>query len=71
MKKTFAYHRPSPEGLRKIQILREKFSELHDSIEQYCPPSRERSLALTELESSGMWAIKAVVVNDPNSSVEA
>jgi hypothetical protein len=33
------------------------------------PASRERSIALTELEGSAMWAIKSVVCNDPESEV--
>ena len=67
--KTFAYHEPSPDGLRKITVLREAFTFVKAAVEQQCPMSRERSVALTELETAAMWAIKAVVVNDPNSKV--
>lgn len=70
MEKTFAFHKPSEEGMFHIQTLRTKFSELKQAIEAAAPASRERSVALTELETSAMWAIKAVVVNDPNSTVE-
>lgn len=69
MKKTFAYHKPSSAGLEKIRYLREAFSAMHDLIEKTCPPSRERSVALTEIETTAMWAIKAVVCNDPESEV--
>ena len=67
--KPFAYHKPSPVGLERITHLRETFSTMKTTIENMCPPSRERSVALTELETSAMWAIKAVVFNDPNSEV--
>ena len=67
MKKTFAYHKPSEEGLKRITQLRQAFSNLHDVIEALAPNSRERSVALTELETTAMWAIKAVVCNDPDS----
>lgn len=70
MKKTYAYHKPSAESLETIRQLRERFSLLHDAIERLCPASRERSVALTELETAAMWAIKAVVCNDPLSVVE-
>ena len=70
MKKTYQYHKPGEESLAKIKRLREAFSALHDLIEDLAPQSRERSVALTELETSAMWAIKAVVVNDPESVVE-
>lgn len=69
-KKTFAYHKPSADGLKEIAKLRKAFSELHDLIEATCPHSREKSVALTELETTAMWAIKAVVCNDPESVVE-
>lgn len=67
--KPFAYHKPSQIGLEKITKLREDFSYLKDAIESICPESRQRSVALTELETAAMWAIKAVVFNDPNSEV--
>lgn len=69
MKKTYAYHKPSVVGLDKIRALRELFSQVHDQIESLCPNSRERSVALTNLETTAMWAIKAVVCNDPESEI--
>lgn len=68
--KPFAYHRPSDDGLARITRLREEFSSLQRTIEEVCPPSRQRSVALTELETAAMWAIKAVVFNDPSSEVQ-
>jgi hypothetical protein len=68
--KPFAYHRPSPDGLTHITALRLAFSETQRLIEQHCPASRQRSVALTELETAAMWAIKAVVFNDTASEVE-
>lgn len=69
MKKTYAYHKPSNDGLDKIRELREAFSALHDKIDALAPTSREKSVALTNLETTAMWAIKAVVCNDPASEV--
>ena len=69
MKKTYAYHKPSASGISKIAALREAFSQLHDLIEATAPSSREKSVALTNLETTAMWAIKAVVCNDPESEV--
>lgn len=69
MKKTYAYHKPSEAGLAKITQLRKLFSGVQDQIEQLAPQSRERSVALTNLEQTAMWAIKAVVCNDPESEV--
>lgn len=70
MKKTYAYHKPSNAGLEKIAKLRKAFSDLHDLIEELTPPSREKSVAFTNLETTAMWAIKAVVCNDPESQIQ-
>lgn len=70
MTKTYAYHKPGASGIEKIAKLREAFSQLHEKIEAIAPASRERSVALTNLETTFMWAIKAVVCNDSESEVE-
>jgi hypothetical protein len=69
--KPFAYHKPSSDGLVRITALREAFSVVKAAIENTCPDSRHRSVAITELETAAMWAIKAVVFNDPASTVDA
>jgi hypothetical protein len=67
VKKTYAYHKPSISSLDKITKLREAFSKLDDLILEIAPRSREASIAITNLETAAMWAIKAVVSNDPES----
>jgi hypothetical protein len=69
MRKTYAYHQPSAAGVEKVARLRKAFSAIEDLIEELCPGSRERSVAVTELQTAAMWAIKAVVANDPESKV--
>ena len=69
--KTYSYHKPSTEGLEKIKTLRKAFTMLDELVKSTAPNSRERSKALTELEDSAMWAIKAVVCNDPESAIES
>lgn len=68
--KPYAYHKPSTDGLAKINKLREHFSEGERLIREICPVSRHQFIALTNNETTAMWAIKAVVFNDPNSEVE-
>ena len=70
MLKTFAYHKPSQEGLDSIRRLREAFSYVKRVMDEECTASREASTAHTRLEEAAMWAIKAVVFNDPESTVE-
>ena len=69
MEKTFAYHKPSPEGLATITFFREEFSAMYNTIVANVVDSRQRSIALTKLEELAMWTIKAVVCNDPKSEV--
>lgn len=71
MKKTYQYHKPSEQGLNTIRAIRMAYSDLHDLIERNAPESRERSVALTNLETSAMWAIKAIVCNDPEADRRA
>ena len=68
--KPYAYHKPSEDGLAKINRLREHFSEGERLIKEICPQSRHQSVALTNNETTAMWAIKAVVFNDPASEVD-
>jgi len=68
--KPYAYHKPSPDGFAKITQLREMFSAVDRAIKETCPDSRQRAIAITNNEQTAMWAIKAVVFNDPDSKVE-
>jgi len=68
--KPYAYHKPSSRGLEAITRLRELFSQVEQTINEVCPNSRHKSVAITKNEETAMWAIKAVVFNDPDSEVE-
>ena len=45
---------------KRIDRVREVFSDIYDSIETLCLPSRETSLAITKLEEAQFWAIKGI-----------
>lgn len=68
--KPYAYHKPSEDGQRRIDALREAFSAVARAIEENCTDPRRRAIALTQNESTAMWAIKAVVFGDDLASVE-
>lgn len=68
--KPYAYHKPSSDGMTRITRLREVFSQVEQTMKEVCPPSRHLSVAVTKNEETAMWAIKAVVFNDPESEVE-
>lgn len=68
--KTFTHHKPTPESATKCKELAEDFSALKAKIEGFATNSRERSVAITQLETAAMWASKAVVHGDPGSVPE-
>lgn len=70
MIKTYANHTPTPETIDVIREMRESFSAIHVMVEKCCPNTRERSVALTHLETAAMWAVKALAVNDPNAKID-
>ena len=63
-KHPFDYHRPSAEQVERITAIREACKAMHDAIMAHCPSSRERSLAITNLEQVSMWANKAIVMEE-------
>lgn len=67
--KTYSYHKPSPDGLERIIRLRQAFILLDMRVRDLAPESRERAIAITNIEQAAMWAIKSVLYNDPKSVV--
>jgi hypothetical protein len=63
----FGYFKPAESMLPLIQEVREAYTALHKFI-LTLPASRQRSVAITELETSAMWAIKGLVLNDGGST---
>jgi hypothetical protein len=63
----FGYFKPAEGMLPLIQETRDAYTALHKFL-MSLPQSRQRSVAITELETSAMWAIKGLVLNDPQST---
>ena len=59
----FSYHRPKQGQQEMYTALREKCKELAYLIEELAPNSREKSLAITKLEESVMWANASIARN--------
>ena len=49
--------------LSDVKVIQSIANDLLKSIQGKCPDSREKSLAITKLEESVMWAVKSIVVN--------
>jgi hypothetical protein len=56
----YGWHKGTEETMPLHQQVREGFKILHEALEDILPQGRARSLALTELENSAMWANKSV-----------
>lgn len=61
---SFKYHPPVGDQSERYERIRNTSEDLATLIEELCPPSRERSLAITNLEQASMWAIKSIAVNN-------
>lgn len=59
----FTYHAPSPEGVKKHEAFSLGFIHLATLIDQVCPDSREKSLAMTKLEEAKFWSSAGVARN--------
>jgi hypothetical protein len=68
--KPYAYHKPSDDGMARIDKLREHFSAGERLIREVCNDPRRQAIAITQNEQTAMWAIKAVVFSDPGAVVE-
>ncbi len=56
IEKVFTYHAPKAGQSERYTQLREQAKDLALLIDALCPNSREKSLAMTKLEESVMWA---------------
>lgn len=62
---SLSYHRPSKAVQAKIDQVRDQFKCLASSIDREVPECRHKSLYQTKLEEAQMWAIKAMVIDEP------
>lgn len=64
LENNFTYHPPFGTQQGRYVKIRDKAKELAALMLEACPESRERSVALTELETSVMWANAAIARNE-------
>lgn len=64
LERTFTYHAPKDDQPARYSAIRAQGLALAELILTSCPPSRERSLALTKLEESVMWANASIARNE-------
>jgi hypothetical protein len=64
IERDFNYHAPKEDQPERYTDLRSLARTLAVRMILRCPPSRERSLALTKLEESVMWANASIARNE-------
>ena len=63
LENNFKYHAPKEGQPEKYEALREKAKELAYLIEEVCPNSREKAVAMTQLETAVFWANASIARN--------
>lgn len=59
----YTYHPADSAQEEKYRRIRDKAKELAYLIDEECPDSREKSLAMTKLEEASMWANASIARN--------
>lgn len=60
----FTYHAPKDGQAERYTTLRDKAKELAYLIDAECPNSREKSVAMTHLETAIFWANASIARNE-------
>jgi len=60
----FTYHKPFGSQTQRYEDLRTGANKLANQINDSCPESREKSLAITNLQQAIMWANAAIAINE-------
>lgn len=61
---TFTYHAPKGDQPVRYEDIRRQARALAEVIARHCPDSREKSLALTNLQQAVMWANASIAINE-------
>jgi hypothetical protein len=64
LERRFTYHPPKGDQPERYQRIRSMGHDLASLITADCPDSREKSLALANLEQAVMWANAAIARNE-------
>jgi len=64
LKNRFTYRDPKEYQTRKHAVIRLNALSFASVINEMCPDSRERSLAITALEEAAMWANASIARNE-------
>lgn len=60
----YSYHAPKGDQTARYEAIRNKAKELAHMLDELCPNSREKSVAMTNLETAVMWANASIARNE-------
>jgi hypothetical protein len=60
----FTYHAPKDDQTARYITVRETAKQFAHLLDQLCPPSSERTLALRKLQECVMWANASIAMNE-------
>lgn len=66
----FTYHAPFSDQAGRYVILRNAAKAFAEAVEAHCPPSRERSLAITRIQEACQMANASIAVNEVAPAAE-
>lgn len=64
LEKIFTYHSPKGTQTDRYIAIRETVKSAADIINQHCPESREKALAITSLQQASMWANASIAIHE-------
>ena len=60
----FTYHKPFGSQQERYEAIRLQAKYAAKAIQDLCPESREKSLAITNLQQAIMWANASIAINE-------
>lgn len=60
----FTYHKPFGNQAIRYESIRSIARMLAETINENCPESREKALAITNLQQAIMWANASIAINE-------
>ena len=60
----FTYHKPIKDQPARYEALRKMAKDFAKAVEDFCPESREKSLAITNIQQAVMWANASIAINE-------
>ena len=67
----YTYHAPFGDQTVRYAVIRETAKSLAEYLQAFCPDSRERALAMTNLEQAVMWANASIARNEQPDDADA